>query len=364
MKIKVYTVGELPDLLDLDFYKNGAHLPIYPLRAVSYFHNPKALKSDKVLWCMVSGAELIAYRLVLPDLLGNQTKKIKAAWLSCIWVNPKHRGKGYGKDLTNLALKEWDNKCLATNFAPASFEMYSSMKFFYPLKIKEGLRLYYRLNMADLLAKRNKLFATIKPILKLGDSIFNFLRPAKSKHELQSLSITIQPLSKMDEETYVFIQQFANKEFGVRSKDSFDWISSYPWMRQIQEPDQYARRYHFSATAQRFEQVWHKVSVEGRLVAVMMSSIINKDLKIPYLYVKKIDIEYVAKYIENFCLEDSIYSLTIFHDDLLEYYKEKTNKALFQRPFRKKIMAFNGIPKELVQEDTTFQDGLGDGVFT
>ena len=364
MKIEEYTVGELPELLEKDFYKSSSHIPIYPLRARSYFHNPNAKKSDKVLWCMIANNTLVAYRLVMPDVLQTPQGEIKTCWLSCIWVNPAYRGRGFGKELTQLALEEWDHKCMATNFAPESFEMYSSMDFFYPIKNMNGLRLHFRSSGAELLAKKNRIFAAAKPILKIGDSILNALKPKQQKHALQSFGLNVQIFPIMDDEAYAFSRGFAIDEFGKRTKKTFDWLSEYCWVKQTQEQDEFAKRFHFSANAKRFEQVWHKIIVKGRLIAVMMTTIKNDDLKLPYLYVKKEHIKYVAMYIENFCLEERTSTLTIFQPDLVEYFNQHATKTIVKKAFKKRIMAFKGIPKELVHSRTNFQDGIGDGAFT
>ena len=364
MKIKEYTVEELPDLLALEFYKDSDHIPIYPLRAISYFHNPSADKTDKVLWCLFEGEEMIAYRLVLPDTIKTATEKIKVCWLSCIWVNPKHRGKGLGKQLTNLALEEWDHKCLATNFAPASFKMYSSMQLFYPLKIVEGIRLYFIFNAAELLGKKNKLFATIKPLIKIGDTILNVLKPTTKEYEFQPNHLNAKIVLSMDEEMYNFICHFNQKEFGARSKASLDWILSHPWMKETQTKDDYAKRYHFSANAKKFEQRWHKIYIKEKLAAVMMTTIIDEKLKTPYLYLSKENVELIAKYLENYCLKNNLHSLTIFYPDIVAYLNSNNTKSIYKKSTKKKIMAWNGIPKTLTNEQTSFQDGLGDGVFT
>ena len=364
MNIEVYTVEELPDLLTLDPFKDSEHLPIHPLRATSYYHNPSAEKSDKVLWCLFDGKEMLAYRLVLPDILDTPTEKIKACWLSCIWVNPNHRGKGHGKKLTNLALEEWNHKCLATNFAPASFKMYSSMKLFYPLKIINGLRLYYRMNTAELLANRNRIFAAAKPVLQIGDALFNSIKSNPKLHDLEEFDLTSQISLTLDDESFAFIKLISGKEVGIRSKEVFDWILAYPWIKQTPTVDSFARRYHFSANAKRFEQHWHKLSSKGEIIAVLMTSIIDDNLKIPYLYVQKDKVSFASKYIENFCLQNKIHSTTIFHPEVVAYFEKHKSRAIFKRVFHKKIMAFNGISKELRNEETRFQDGIGDGVFT
>lgn len=364
MKIEVFQVSELPQLLELPLFKNSKSIPISQARAISHFHNPRADEEDKVLWCLFEENELCAYRLMLPDFLFHESEKIKMAWVSCLWVDPIHRGKGFGKKVTQPALEHWKYRVMGTNFAPASLSLYSSMGGFYPFKIIEGLRLYYKSNAAELLKNRSKLFTILNPLLKIGDQLLNKSRKKAQPHSLEGEGIQAQVFPFFDEESYSFIKQFNKKEFFQRGQKELDWIIAKPWILEKAKPDADDRRFHFSSQAKKFQQLVHKISFKGQLLAVLISSLIDDKMSIPYVYFNKPFTAKVAQYIENLVIEDGAAMITLFNPHLVDYFKNTEVQALHKKNFTKRFMAFKGIPEEWSKASLHLQTGDGDGAFT
>ncbi len=364
MNLAVYTLAELPQLLEKNFFKKSKSIPISQQRADSHFKNPRADLNDKVLWCLSDKDQLIAYRLMMPDHIYINDKKVKMAWVSCLWVDPKHRGKGYGKKVTLPALDAWDQRVMGTNFAPASLALYKSLGGLYPFSIINGLRLHYQSKAADLLGNRNQFFKTIKPVFKLGDLLLNKLKKSPAQHPLKGQGINIQIIPAFDQESYDFLKPYSINEYFRRSQKELDWAMSTPWIIQREKPSVDDHRFHFSSQAKIFSQLVHKISYQGKLRAVIMSSLVNDHLMIPYAYFDKAFTSKVAKYIENFVLEDEIALLTIFDKNLVDYFQNTANKAIHAKKFVKRFMAFEGIPKPTKSNALKLQAGDGDGVFT
>lgn len=363
MKLNVHTVEELKGILNQDFYLNSSNIPITPQRADSHFHNPRANKTDKVLWCLIEEDQLLAYRLMLPDWIYVGEVKMQFAWLSCLWVHPAHRGKGYGKKVTQPALEEWKYKVMGTNFAPASYALYHSMGRFYPFKNLVGIRLYYRSSLSKILPPRSHFFKVSKPILVSADNLINAISPRKKEHSYPA-GLVIQDLPFFDDESIGFIYNFLKLENFRRTKKELNWILEHPWILQTKADDSYTKKYHFSSNARTFKQMIHKVTIQGRLVAVLMSSFIDGKLLVPYIYYEDEHVEWVRKFIDNLAVEFEADTLTLFDKKLAIEFSENKGHEKFKKNFNKRFMAFDGIPKELAKRVSIFQGGDGDGAFT
>ena len=364
MRIEVFQLKELPKILERSIFKNSANIPISQVRADSHFANPRADQEDKVMWCLFENDNLVAYRLMLPDTLFHESKKLKMAWMSCLWVHPNHRGKGYGKQVTIPALEAWGYKVMGTNFAPASLSLYKSLGDFYAFRIVEGLRLYYKSNASKLLKNRSTFFKFLSPLLSIGDRILNLARPTAKVNPLSGEGIQIQGLPFLDEESLGFIERFKKLEFFQRGGSELDWILAKPWILQKPKPDADDERFHFSSQAKRFSQSVHKISYQGRLSAVLISSLVNDKMSIPYAYFDKPFTSKVAQYIENLLIEDEAEMVTIFNPHLVDYFNKTNVQALHKKKFIKRFMAFKGIPEAWSKSPFQLQTGDGDGAFT
>ena len=121
MDIRVYTLDELESHIQRTYSNPEEMIPLSPLRLNSYLRNPRAEKTDPVLFELWLNERPVAYRTVLPDLLfdleGNSSR---FAWLSGNWVDPEFRRKGLSTKLLQRAEALWDGRLFYTNYAPAS----------------------------------------------------------------------------------------------------------------------------------------------------------------------------------------------------------------------------------------------------
>lgn len=367
MRIEVYTIENLLSLLDTDFFKTSPILPISRHRAISHYNNPKARKEDKVLWLLFEENELVAYRLVLPDEVYLYNKPLRMAWVSCVYVSPNCRGKGYGKKLTQLALDAWENRLMGTNFAPESRSMYKRMGVFEDFHTSVGFRGYLKLTLAQLLPKRNpklRVLFIFFWIIDLLVNLFQKIRLSIYNNKLE-VDIEIKKSYKVDNEDWQFIQSRQEKELTRRNQEELNWMLNLPW---IIDPDKdeinEKSRFHFSAFDRPFEQFCLAVFYKKQRIGFLILTHRGKTLTVPYAYFDKIHTARMASVIRQKAIELKIDTLTIYQTWLAEYFHQHKSPFLLNRKINRYYLYSNGFPRDLKTQDLEVQDGIGDAGFT
>ncbi len=366
MKILIYTLEELPDLVEATWFKTSAVLPISRHRALSHFHNPRAKKEDQVLWLLFEEEQLVAYRLVLPDVIYLQDEPIRIAWVSCIYVHSDWRGKGYAQTLTRLAAEAWKGQLMGTEFAPSAHTMHQKGGVFSDFSTSEGIRLYFKLQLSKLLPQRVSFFRFFRLGLILLDGIINSFQWARLKlysFKLPS-SLSYKKLDRINDTTWNFIVPFQKNEFTRRSQKELNWLLQYPWIIETKHPSDEAQRYHFSAEARQFKQKVISIDWKNQLIGVLIISIRDGHLKIPYAYFHKSNTAQIAQVIKDILIKNKIYQLTIYHTHLVDYLKQHSFPAIVKKIISRPFMYARGLSDELKDQDWYFQDGVGDAGFT
>ena len=366
MRIEKYCVKDLMDLIESDFYKKTEDLPISRHRAISHFNNPHARPDDEVLYLLFKQEKLIAYRLLLPDTVYIDDKPIHMTWLSCMWVHHTERRKGHAQKLSNLALDWWKGKIMYTNFAPESHALYQSLNSFQSLQKYEGIRGYVRLNLSTLIPQRKAALKIFTPLFKVADIVFNAFNDLKLNVSKSKLASNIKVIhdKEVDEATFDFIRPFQQNEYMRRDRKTLNWILKYPWVIEMDKPNEAAKRYYFSSIAKRFEQPVLKIFQAEKLIGVLILTIRDETLKIAFAYFKEEHTTIIADIIKDVIIEKKISTLTTFHPLLTKHFQNNKSPFLFTKPQFSQYMYGKGFPKELLSQAYHFQEGDSDVAFT
>jgi len=362
MKVVSYTVDELATVLDLEYFQGSGEVPISPLRALAHYHNPRANKADRVLWCLFSDKSLLAYRLLLPSTLSDGKSTIKMAWNSCLWVHPKHRGKGYGKQLTNLALEEWDNKIMSVNSAPSALSLYSNMKGCRKMYHNQGIRYFFTSELASILPKKKPGLKGFSFLIKPIDFAINLV--AKMGKKEQVLTQNYSWVKKLSVKDLDFIQQFNEDNLQKIGAVELNWFVDYPWVIESTKKNPYADRYHFSLQYPVYEHYFIKVEEAGKLAGIALLKNKDKHFTVHYVWAQESVLDTVAQSILSVIENKHAKTLSIYHNGLVNCMEQLRVSCLFKRATVQKFMAHSGIPNLEKGYKECFQYGDGDSMFT
>jgi len=372
MQVKPILHKDLLCFIASEAYQKSPFLPISRHRGLSHANNPRALPDDLVLVMVFENDKMLGYLGVLPDDLyfldaDGLYQKEHVGWLSCMWVNPELRGKGIAKILINNVFEAWEQRILVTEFTPAAKGLYDRTAQFVDLAKPNGLRAYLRLNLAYLLpAKNRERWEKFSGLLKFTDRFFNFfnsIRLGLFACSGQNFSY----ISEIDEEAWQFVQKHrSEKELMRRDATDLRWIVKNTWLLSGAIEDEATKRYHFSSIAKHFSFLNIKVyNKEGALVAFLILSLRDKNIKIPYCYIAPGAVATAAKVVEQHLRELKMDMLTVFHPELVAYWQTEKGAFFMRRKMQRHYIISKVFGNALQKQgQVAIQDGDADAAFT
>jgi GNAT superfamily N-acetyltransferase len=370
MHFKSLKLRELKAYIYSDAYTQSDYIAISKQRALSQERNPRARPEDVVLVLVYEADELVAYLGVFADDLHFENGVEHVGWLSCMWVNPKMRGKGIAKRLLQTVFEAWEYKILVTEFTPAAKGLYDRSGHFIDLAKPKGWRGYLRPNLATLLPKKSPNWQKWQPLLKLVDGVLAlpntlrlWLHPTPS---IQKQGYSFEYLAELDDEAWAFIQTQQNGELIHRNRAELDWLLSNPWLLQAPLQDRNAQRYHFSSVATSFYFLAIKVyNVKLKVIAVIIMSYREGSVKLPYVYVQTGMEEVVWQLIDQHLLAMRAETLTVFQPQLVGILPKRKHPFFRLRAFQRHYIIGKVMQEALEATNTVIlQDGDADAAFT
>lgn len=361
--IKRVKISELNALISASDYPQWEVIPISRHRAKSYISNPRASANDTVLYLAYMEEKLVGYRTILPDEIHSNGEAIKVGWLSGNWVDPKLRRQGIATTLFDTAFSDWGEKLLYTNYALESKAVYDKTSRFHLLESLKGGRFYLRPCLAKILPAKGYLFKALKPIWFTLDFLLSIFNPFPLLGKvIRTREISIEYISKPDEEVKALLTQALAKTPTARAGRELEWIFNHPWLVSSPLGDRIGARYFFSSSPKSFHQSLLKVYRQNELIGFMMLN--NKDgfLSTPYVVHEDKDAIIFAKILLKQALAMGCNRVTTYHSILA-----KAMKRIF--PFRvtsitqQRNFYATHRTKEMMTEGYTFCEGDGDCAF-
>lgn len=355
-------VKDLESYIESDAFRKSQVIPISPHRARSHARNPYAEPDDLALVVIHIEGQIQAYLGILPDIIYPSGQPEKAGWLSCMWVNPQLRGKGIAKQLINTVFEHWEHRILVTEFTPEAKGLYDRTQQFNDLHKPEGVRGYLRPDFARLLAAKSKTWQNLKPLLHVADSLLkplNWLRLQLYQPAVPHFSV----INEIDEETAVFIGRFLEKQLMRRDAAGLTWLLKNPWVIPSPGPDDISNRYHFTATAGRFDYFAVKIrNSEREMTGFLIMSLRDGHLKVPYCFTTGENVKDMLTVICHHAVQTGATMVSVFHPALTAMIKSGGSSPFFlKRTVRRHYI----ISKKFeVTQPVDIHDGDADAGFT
>jgi len=366
MEIKTYNKEELLALIRSEVFSRMPVVPISTVRAISHVHNPRAEASDTLMIIAFDNNQMTGYLGVLADRIYTPDGTgYKCGWLSCMWVDPKVRGKGIAKQLIARAFADWNDHILVTEFTPEAKGLYDRTGNFNDLSTNHGLRCYRRVNLHEVLPKKNEKYNRYKGVLNLVDAIANI--PLDLRLSLigsgAGSGISFQPVAEIDEQTNNYIASKLSSSFERRNAADIDWIIQYPWIKES-SPTQESKRYHFSSVADHFQNLCFKLVIRDEVKGYLHFTIRDNHLKIPYAYFEPECLPDVIQQIYRIMEQYKLNMLTVFHPDLVDHLSNHGSLFIYKRRISRHYIITKSLGKHFVNAHIHIQDGDADCAFT
>ena len=365
--IKKVKLRNLQSFVNSYLFINSEIIPISKNRVISYLNNPRANQDDYVLYVAIYNDKIIAFRTLLSDKIFYKSHEYKFAWFSGSWVHEKFRRKGISTALMNEAFKDWKERLLYSNYAPSSKLLYDKSGKFSLFIKKEGIRLYFKIKLTELLIPKFESLHHIKPLLSVIDYVlFIFSSPIRwlQRNYFIGYLKYVEITDRMTDAHYDFIN-VNNKSIFKRGKEEFEWIFNFPWISSILNE---SKPYPFSFYAKRFYYKVFTVIDNGNIMAFALIKVRDGRIDVPvYLSLRKKENVYLAKSILAYSYKIGTNILTCYTNDFIKVANEERFLALYRKTMQQRFYASKQILMMLdIDDKATFDvnDGDGDNIFT
>lgn len=365
MQIAEIKVADLPDFVKSERWQQLTTKPLTVLRAISQFHNPRANPNDVALIFAHENNELIGLAGILPNLINGQLD-LPASSNTCWWVHPE-KGKRLAFPLFMKAFATCGQRMFMTDCTPHTISILKKTNWFDFPDMATGIRGFLKFNLHELIPAKLPSTRKLKQLLKLTDQILNFLiLPYRIivRYVIMKDRMQVECLNSLDQELHTFIELHSQNEFIRRTGKDLEWILKFPWIIGSNNDQSKTRiEYPFSHIVGSFEQYFVKITSSNHTIGLLLISVRDGHMKVPYAYFNEKDASQLLKVIYQQALLKKAVTLTVFNSVLVNMVDSVVHPFIF----KKKIKRLVAISKKLFddyQKYQLIQDGDGDIVFT
>jgi len=286
---------------------------------------------------------------MLGDWLMIPENKTNFAWLNTLWVKHKFRNKDVANKLVSAAVQLYDGNVLVAVSAFKNQQI-ESLKILDKIPALKGQTFYFK-SVKHKQLPNGSISQKLKRVTVLiYDALINIFNATYNKTKRYKDDIGLFKEIVNTNELQNFIQPFLQKNIFKRNVDSLDWIKQYPWQNSnnLKQPHRHFVIY----------------DDDGEITSYIMVSVIDKHLKIPYIYASGRTISKVSKFIWSLVYNERIEQFTFYHKFLGDYIKTIDLPCFRKKEVSRRYYAGEKISWYFSYEnDITIADGDGNCVF-
>lgn len=387
MQILEITIGELDDFTKGELWQQLEPKPITPLRAVSQSKNPRAKADDVALIIAYEGKTLAGLAGILPDTVNGLSDQ-RASSNTCWWVNGD-KGRKLALPLFMKAFVLCGQRMFLTDMTPHTRSILEKTNWFEFPSVDYGMRGFLKFNLHEILPAKRPSLQKLTPLIRLCDLALNLLisplrylnrkrfgvkngkvagQPGKAvfnrSSSFEHKNIKIEIRDSLNQELHAFMKQHSCHEFIRRSTPEIEWIVRHPWIKTQQEATPAdAYNYPFSHIAGHFEQYFLHLSTDEKTSGLLLISIRDGHMKVPYAWFDEKNAELILQQIYHQALQKNTITLTLFRPSLVKAMHSAPHPFVFKKPIRR-LVAISRELSELYHRYPDLQDGDGDVAFT
>lgn len=362
MQVKEIKVAELPDFVNSELWRQLTPKPLTKIRAISQFYNPRAKGEDTALIIAYEQDTLLGLVGLLPHWINGQASE-PACSNTCWWAHPQ-KGKQVAVHLFLKAFTLCGQRMFMTDCTPHTIGILRKTNWFDFPETPYGIRGFLKFNLHEIIPNKVPAARKLKPLLKFSDQAMNLLlAPYRMivQSRFRNDDFKLEYLSSLDKEHFQFIENHSSNEFTCRSGKELEWIVQFPWIKTQDEGQEVD--YPFSHVVKSFEQYFVTISSSGQHIALLMVSVRDGHMKVPYAYFQEKDASKVLMIIYREALQKNAVTLTVFCPPLVAAIDSAANPFIFKKKI-KRLVAISKQLSDLYRQFPILQDGDGDVVFT
>lgn len=387
MQIREITISGLPDFVRSELWQQLQPKPITPLRAISQSLNPRAHADDVALMIAYEQNRLLSLVGILPNSINGQTSQ--RAFSNSGWWADAEKGRPIAFPLLMKAMALCRERMFMTDLTPHTRNILEKTgRFDFP-DIPCGIRGFLQFNLHEILPVKVPSTRKVRPLLQFSDHALNLmLAPVRlinhQRFRIKALkaetkpgqavfnhssgaglkNIKVETLHLLNKELYAYIEKHSENEFIRRSGKELEWIVNYPWITtNDQNPSAPLVDYPFSHLVKGFEQYFLHLSASGKTIGLLLISMRDGHMKVPYAYFDRTDAPLILKEIYRQAVLKNAVTLTLFLPELVNATRSSAHPFIF----KKHIKRLAAVSKQLSPPFSQYprlQDGDGDVVFT
>lgn len=360
IELKPIAVREIVSFAESEGSAQWPVVPITAHRALSQARNPRARPDDVALIIATEQGKLVGYIGMLPDDFHGDAGPVHGAWLSTLWVHPRHRGRGIAKALLNEAFIAWSSYIAATRFTDEARQLYERSGRFIAME-HTGIRGYLRFNLHHLLPSRYPKWRWLRiPLLALDAAVNVFIDLRLKLWSFRRKKTKLEYRDRVDDDMSHLISQTSGRT--KRGATELNWILQYPWITTGSKDN----RYHFSSGERGFRMdCLNTYNDQGDPIAFAMLNIRKGNVQVPYcVAATKTDYTMLASALVEEMVRRRLNTITVINNRLAPLLRDR-GPFWLTRPFAQSHLLSKALWTALGEPAAMdFQDGDGDAAFT
>jgi hypothetical protein len=205
-----------------------------------------------------------------------------------------------------------------------------------------------------------------RPLFFLVDGLFNVwqdFRIISVRKKIKPDFLHAEPVPSVDAASLALMTDGGRLGFGLRDQEAFDWITSYPWVKEGAKQDE---RYFFTWMVPKYQnkcmKIWDK---EGNLDGFLMLTMVGEKMTLPYACINEGTAQAAARILDHYLMAEKISYFTTYNPELIDLMENSRTPILGKRRMYQRFYATHELARQLPDGHTiVFQDGDGDVVFT
>lgn len=299
MSIKIYTIAELKEWICEGKDVGLNYNLLSNARALGIIRNPYAKDTYPALAVAFDDQNKpVGFTAVLADELKGE----RIFWGTTGFIDASMRGKGVGTLLYSSMMQACKNQWFASDSTPAALK----------ISVKTGLGIYYY----------DRFYLSYEQSSNLKSRLKAWLVKRANRKVLASLqpATRLEIVRYIDDKTYAFIQQHAEKNIFPRSQAILNWILQSPFVACAPADVALHTDYACTAILPQYNIYAFRILKGDKLIGFAMFRINMGDLTLLYLYKDDAYADEVYASLVKHVLNQRITRFRTFDKALIDFY--------------------------------------------